>query len=92
MLGKVIRIFFVSILLVIPFVGSSSTYASSPSYQLAVIFYSSGCTMCSDFIDSDLLSVLQAAGVTDIVKKEYLNDAANRKELQELNQRLGLPP
>ncbi|MDO8670475.1 MAG: cytochrome c biogenesis protein CcdA, partial [Dehalococcoidia bacterium] len=28
----------------------------------------------------------------DIVKKEYLNDAANRKELQELNQRLGLPP
>ncbi|MBI2863151.1 MAG: hypothetical protein HYX94_01130 [Chloroflexi bacterium] len=71
---------------------SATLYADSPSYQRATIFYSSGCTMCSDFIDSDLMGVLRAANVKEVVKREYLNDVANRKELQDLNQRLGIPP
>lgn len=57
----------------------------------AVIYYSEACRGCSGYIDGTLIPLLRGLGVHEITKKDYVNETANRRELLELKQGLGVP-
>ncbi|MCK5552320.1 MAG: hypothetical protein KAJ09_04185 [Deltaproteobacteria bacterium] len=57
----------------------------------AVIYYSEACKGCGGYIDGTLIPLLKGLGVQEITKKDYVNEPANRRELLELKQALGVP-
>ncbi len=60
--------------------------------EKAVIYYSEACRGCTGYIDETLIPLLRRLGVQEITKKDYVNEPANRRELLELKQGLGVPP
>jgi cytochrome c biogenesis protein CcdA len=58
----------------------------------SVIYYSEACQGCKGYIDETLIPLLRGLGVKEIIKRDYLNEPSNRRELFEFKQELGLPP
>ena len=56
----------------------------------AVIYYNQACDECVTYIEGELDELLASNGLT-IVRKDYINQRENRKELNDLNDRLGVP-
>jgi cytochrome c biogenesis protein CcdA len=56
----------------------------------AVVYYNEACDECAHYINGELSEVLAARQVA-LVRKDYINQRENRKELNELNARLGVP-
>ena len=61
--------------------------AGSPE---AVVYYNEACDECAHYINGELSAVLGARQVA-LVRKDYINQRENRKELNDLNTRLGIP-
>lgn len=57
----------------------------------AVIYYNEACTDCTMYINMHLIPLLKEEGITNIVKKDYVNDKNNRLDFNELNEELGVP-
>ncbi|RME54932.1 hypothetical protein D6777_02210, partial [Candidatus Woesearchaeota archaeon] len=57
-----------------------------------VIYYNEACTMCAMYIKDELIPTLEEAGISKIVKKDYVNEKKNRLELNELNEKYLIPP
>jgi cytochrome c biogenesis protein CcdA len=75
--------------------GFSSTLAGEgPILETGktVIYYSESCHGCQEYIDEAMIPLLKGLGVREIIKKDYVNIPANRKELFERKQALGVPP
>ena len=77
------------ILILLPSVNAQST---NSTHDTAVIYYNEACSMCSMYIKEDLIPTLKEAGITNIVKKDYVNEKANRIELNEMNKERNIPP
>ena len=56
----------------------------------AVIYYNQACDECVTYIEGELDELLVSNSLA-IVRKDYINQRENRKELNDLNDRLGVP-
>ncbi len=63
--------------------------AQSPERQ-AVVYYNEACDECVTYVEGELADVM-AAHQIQLVRKDYINQRENRRELNELNDRLGVP-
>lgn len=62
----------------------------SAQSRQAVIYYNQACDECVTYIDGELNDLLVSNAIT-IVKKDYINERANRAEFNDLNDQLGVP-
>ncbi|MFQ5796639.1 MAG: cytochrome c biogenesis CcdA family protein [Candidatus Bipolaricaulia bacterium] len=69
---------------------SFGTAASEP--ERALIFYNRACGDCTTYIEEELIPLLGELGIVQVDKKDFVNDRANRRELNERSERLGIPP
>jgi cytochrome c-type biogenesis protein len=65
-------------------------YASSP--DPVTVYYNRACGDCLQYIEGTVFPILEEAGYTDFVYKDYINEPANRTELLSESDRLGVPP
>lgn len=79
------------IILSLFFLGAPQASLAQSEQSSAVIYYNEACAMCAEYIDQELIKTLKEQGVSDIVKKDYINDRAIRKELGDLNEKIGIP-
>jgi len=56
----------------------------------AVVYYNEACDECAIYINGELQEILQANQV-EMVRKDYINQRENRKELNQKNDSLGVP-
>ncbi len=56
----------------------------------AVVYYNEACDECATYINGELQEILQANQV-EMVRKDYINQRENRKELNQKNDSLGVP-
>jgi cytochrome c biogenesis protein CcdA len=56
----------------------------------AVVYYNEACDECATYINGELQEILQANQV-EMVRKDYINQRENRKELNQKNDALGVP-
>jgi len=56
----------------------------------AVIYYNEACDECATYINGELQEIFQANQV-EMVRKDYINQRENRKELNQKNDSLGVP-
>lgn len=64
--------------------------ASSP--EPVAIYYNRACADCLQYIDQSVVPLLHQAGYNDLAYKDYINEPANRAELLERSEALGIPP
>lgn len=64
--------------------------ASSPAP--VNVYYNRACADCLAYIHESVVPLLQRAGYTDLTYKDYVNEPANRLELLERSDSLGVPP
>ncbi|MFQ6060325.1 MAG: cytochrome c biogenesis CcdA family protein [Thermoplasmata archaeon] len=57
----------------------------------AVVYYNEACGECTLYIKDELIPSLLAGGISDIVKKDYINVRSYRGELNSLNEKMGIP-
>ncbi|OGY47361.1 MAG: hypothetical protein A3J65_00500 [Candidatus Buchananbacteria bacterium RIFCSPHIGHO2_02_FULL_45_11b] len=57
----------------------------------AVIYYNEACGMCASYINQELEDMLAPYGITDYLKKDYINDRSNRPKMNQLMADLGVP-
>ncbi|HIQ06720.1 MAG TPA: hypothetical protein EYH31_13755 [Anaerolineae bacterium] len=68
---------------------STVTWAQGPERQ-AVVYYNEACDECVVYVEGELAEIMTAHQI-QLVKKDYINQRENRRELNELNDRLGVP-
>lgn len=56
----------------------------------AVVYYNEACDECAIYIKGELAEIMDAHQIP-LLKKDYINQRENRRELNELNERLGIP-
>ncbi len=61
------------------------------NYKTAVLYYNEACGMCKSYLTEELIPLLNEMGIKNIVMKDYINEKQNRVELNELNDRYGIP-
>lgn len=57
-----------------------------------VVYYNRACADCLHYIEETVVPLLREAGYPDPVYKDYINEPANRTELLERSDGLGVPP
>ena len=87
---KKIKLIFFLILLLSSIVSASDLEIAH--FETATVYYNSACGMCTHYLDSELLPLLDSLGVKEIIKKDYVNDQKNRAELIQRSDELGVPP
>jgi cytochrome c biogenesis protein CcdA len=68
----------------------SSSLVSAVENEKATIYYNGACHHCVDYINENLIPVLEEFGL-QTVKKDFVNNPEYRTELSELNELLGIP-
>jgi len=81
---------FLALVLSLVFLGSLPFPAEAAGSPAAVVYYNEACDECAHYISGELSAVLGARQVA-LVRKDYINQRENRKELNDLNARLGIP-
>jgi len=69
----------------------TNAQATAPKQNQAVVYYNEACGMCSEFVNQELPGLLAEQGITDIVKKDYINERKNRAEMNNRATALGVP-
>ena len=70
---------------------SSSSASASPSPPSVTVFYNSPCRDCVKYVQETLLPVLAEFGITEIKQLDFVNERANRAELNRRSRELGVP-
>jgi cytochrome c biogenesis protein CcdA len=63
--------------------------ASTP--EPVTVYYNQACADCLQYVDETVEPLLQQQGYTDLVYKDYINEPANRVELLDRSEELGVP-
>lgn len=63
-----------------------------PDSPAVTVYYNRACTHCLVYVKETVIPLLQRAGYAEPVYKDYINEPANRTELLERSDRLGVPP
>ena len=61
------------------------------SIDTAIIYYNEACAMCATYIKNNLPQDLTAWGITNFVKKDYINKKSNRVVMNDMMQTAGVP-
>jgi len=69
---------------------TGGTTAAQAAGLQAVIYYNEACDECVKYIEGSLIDILSDYDVT-VVRKDYINQPENRRELNQLNEELGIP-
>ncbi len=56
----------------------------------AVVYYNEACDECVVYVEGELAEIMAAHQIR-LIKKDYINQREHRRELNELNERLGVP-
>jgi cytochrome c biogenesis protein CcdA len=84
----------IALLLLLLIFSAAAPWASaqqpSPTPQVTV-FYNSPCRDCVEYIDGTLLPVLKEFGFQSVDERDFINDRANRAELNQRSTDLGVP-
>jgi cytochrome c biogenesis protein CcdA len=56
------------------------------------VYYNRACADCLQYIEQTVVPLLRNAGYANLVYKDYVNEPANRTELLEQSESLGVPP
>ncbi len=75
-----------------PFSTASGGEASIFGKGKATIYYNEACHGCKGYIEDSLIPLLKDSNIQEIIKKDYLNEPASRRELFETKQALDVPP
>ena len=70
--------------------GSAAAAPAGASNRQAVIYYNAACDECLQYVEGELRSLLAEYEIP-VVSKDYINQPENRRELNDLNDRLGVP-
>lgn len=84
------RFGFLAVILSLVLLGSTPFLAHAAAGPQAVVYYNEACDECAHYINGELSAVLGARQVA-LVRKDYINQREHRKELNDLNARLGIP-
>ncbi|HEY76106.1 MAG TPA: hypothetical protein G4O00_07990 [Thermoflexia bacterium] len=57
-----------------------------------VVYYNRACADCLEYIEETVVPLLREAGYPEPVYKDYVNEPANRADLLERSDELGVPP
>jgi cytochrome c-type biogenesis protein len=76
-----------AVALFLPVVGARATASSSVS-----VYYNRACSDCLAYVEESIVPLLRQDGYTDLVYKDYINEPANRIELLDRSDALGVPP
>jgi cytochrome c-type biogenesis protein len=55
------------------------------------VYYNRACADCLQYVDETVAPLLQKQGYTDLIYKDYINEPANRVELLDRSEELGVP-
>jgi cytochrome c biogenesis protein CcdA len=80
----IVTVCFLAVLLFQPII------VNAIEYQKSVIYFNEACSHCLKFIDEELEPVLSELGI-GVTRKDYINNRDYRRELNELNNLLGIP-
>jgi cytochrome c-type biogenesis protein len=78
------------LIVIAPFLHGATVRAAGP--QPVSIYYNQACADCLAYIHDSIVPLLQQAGYTDLAYKDYINEPANRVELLDRSEALGVPP
>ena len=67
---------------------TSISFAIEP--QKAIVYSNESCHHCVDYVDDELIPILEEYDI-QVIKKGFINDIENRRELNHLNEYLGIP-
>jgi cytochrome c biogenesis protein CcdA len=67
------------------------TATAQQSDSRVTVFYNSPCRDCVKYVQETLLPVLAEFGITDVDQRDFVNERANRAELNRLSRALGVP-
>lgn len=79
-----------TIVLSLVLLGGQPFVTSAAEGPQAVVYYNEACDECAQYINGELSAVLGERQVM-LVRKDYINQREHRKELNDLNERLGIP-
>lgn len=83
------KILSVGLALVMLAFGADQTWAAGGERR-AVVYYNEACDECAAYIQGELNDILATHNI-ELVKKDYINQKANRQELNELTDQLKIP-
>lgn len=66
--------------------------SSGPPTGPVVVYYNRACADCLEYVRRTVVPLLREAGYPDPAYKDYINEPANRTELLERSDALGVPP
>lgn len=84
------RIFIYGALLIAALGSAVTVMPVGASTRQAVIYYNEACDECLQYVKGELLGLL-AENEIQVTTKDYINQPENRRELNDLNDRLGVP-
>ena len=70
---------------------SSSALGQTTMPREAVIYYNNACHDCAQYLEHELIPLLQRLGIAKIVKKDYINERSFRAELIDRSKKLEIP-
>jgi len=90
---KISAIFFVLVFAVMPILHITHNTAKAEELKKneAVIYYNEACSMCAVYVKNELPKMLQKQGITDISKKDYINEKEARKEMNVMMEKAEIP-
>lgn len=88
---KLFKIFSLFIFIFFIFAPLTSTDAQELKTDEAVIYYNEACGMCAKYVADELPEMLRQHGITEFIKKDYINDRSNRPQMNEIMTELGVP-
>jgi cytochrome c-type biogenesis protein len=66
--------------------------ARAATPQPVTIYYNRACADCLAYVQESVVPLLRQAGYTDLAYKDYINEPANRVDLLDRSEALGVPP
>ncbi len=69
---------------------SSAALRAQGTEREAVVYYNEACDECTAYVEGELAAIM-AAHQIQLVEKDYINRRENRRELNDLNDHLGIP-
>src|SRR5680860_95998 len=61
------------------------------SYMSAVVYFNEACSMCGIYVQNELPEMLVFQGITDITKRDYINEKEARKEMNVRMKEMRIP-
>ncbi|MDF1498635.1 MAG: cytochrome c biogenesis protein CcdA [Patescibacteria group bacterium] len=91
--SKFSAVFFSLIFVITPifYIVHNTAKAEELKKNEAVIYYNEACGMCAMYVKNELPEMLEARGINNIIKKDYINEKEARKEMNVMMEKAEIP-